>query len=201
MNLQQIFEVPPTIETERLILRQITNSVKDGEQCLEFINDFDVFKYWGAYDLEKYGDSQTGFVPNTDTHSCYDATMENYSLKLELNLVVELKSSSKIIGEVLLYNFEKGVQAELGYRLNLQYTGNGYAKEAANALLNLGFNQLSLERIYLRCHRANTSSRTLAERLGFRTEGLIIKGLLIEHLADYYLMAMLRNEFNQLRTN
>lgn len=50
MGYEDFFKRMPIIETERLILRQITESEADGRDCLEFINDYSVYRFWGTYD-------------------------------------------------------------------------------------------------------------------------------------------------------
>ena len=62
---------------------------------------------------------------------------------------------------------------ELGYVLNPAYFGNGYATEASNAMLALGFEQLGLHRIIARIDARNTASAAVLQRLGMRQEAYL----------------------------
>jgi [ribosomal protein S5]-alanine N-acetyltransferase len=61
-------------------------------------------------------------------------------------------------------------EVELGYALVTRYWGAGLATEMANAILGIGFEQLGLRNVIALVDAANTASRSLAERLGFKFE-------------------------------
>lgn len=60
----------------------------------------------------------------------------------------------------------EGDEAELGYRLVRAAWGRGYASEAARALVDLGFRQLGLSRIWAETMAVNTGSRRVMEKAG-----------------------------------
>jgi len=60
----------------------------------------------------------------------------------------------------------EGDQAELGYRLARAAWGRGYASEAARALVDLGFRQLGLARIWGQTMAVNLGSRRVMEKAG-----------------------------------
>lgn len=66
-----------------------------------------------------------------------------------------------------------GGEADIGYELDSQFWGHGYATEAVRALLAFGFEQLGLHRIWAHCLAENTTSIRLLERIGMRREGLL----------------------------
>lgn len=86
-------------------------------------------------------------------------------------LAVERRSDSVILGEVtlILRNLEAR-QGEIGYILHPRHRGQGYATEAARALLELAFDGASLHRVYARCDVRNAASFGVMERLGMRRE-------------------------------
>jgi ribosomal-protein-alanine N-acetyltransferase len=59
---------------------------------------------------------------------------------------------------------------ELGYALVKGYWGMGLATEMATAAVAVGFEKLGLENLIALVDAANTASRRVAERLGFRFE-------------------------------
>ena len=52
----------------------------------------------------------------------------------------------------------RGVQAELGWWLRPEETGQGYATEAVEAALRICFDDLGLRRVTASCFTANTAS-------------------------------------------
>lgn len=63
--------------------------------------------------------------------------------------------------------------AELGYWLAGKWEGQGLAGAACRALMDRAFAEGGLHRLEIRCGEGNMRSRALAERLGFREEGLL----------------------------
>jgi RimJ/RimL family protein N-acetyltransferase len=57
---------------------------------------------------------------------------------------------------------------ELGYRLRRASWGNGYATEGSQALIDLGFTDLGLRRVWAQTMTVNTRSRRVMERCGLR---------------------------------
>jgi len=64
----------------------------------------------------------------------------------------------------------RGVQAELGWVIAPEHSGQGYATEAAAELLRISFDELGLRRAFAPCFADNTASWRLMERLGMRRE-------------------------------
>lgn len=62
----------------------------------------------------------------------------------------------------------EGDEAELGYRLVRAAWGRGYASEAARVLVDLGFRQLGLSRIWAQTMAVNAGSRRVMEKAGLR---------------------------------
>lgn len=61
---------------------------------------------------------------------------------------------------------------ELGYWIHPDHQGNGYGTEAAEILIEYGFNQRGFHRIQARVTEFNDPSRGLLESLGFTLEGV-----------------------------
>lgn len=62
--------------------------------------------------------------------------------------VISLKESNEIIGVIGLEVEPEDERAELGYWLGIDYWSKGYCTEAAEAMLEYGFNALHLNRIW-----------------------------------------------------
>jgi [ribosomal protein S5]-alanine N-acetyltransferase len=61
-------------------------------------------------------------------------------------------------------------EGNIGYELNPEYWGHGYATEAARAMLSYGFDQLDLHRVWAQCNAENIGSAHILEKLGMRRE-------------------------------
>jgi len=117
-------------------------------------------------------------------------------------LGMERKSDGHLIGEVsLIWRNVADGQGEIGYVLNPDYHRNGYATEAAEALLAFGFLQVELHRIYARCHALNEPSWRLMERLGMRREAHLREHIRVKgHWDEELIYAILASEWSGLRT-
>lgn len=94
-----------------------------------------------------------------------------------LSVVIENEGSP--IGDVSLWltDREHG-QAEIGWVLHPDYGRQGFASEAVNAILALGFDHYRLHRISAQMDDRNSASAALARRVGMRFEA--------HHLDNWY---------------
>ena len=87
------------------------------------------------------------------------------------------------------------LQAELGYWIGVPHWNRGYATEAAQAVLNLGFERLTLNRIYAHHMARNPASGRVLERIGMRCEGVLRQRVRKwGRFEDVVLYAILREE-------
>lgn len=83
---------------------------------------------------------------------------------------VELKKNEKFIGFIGLHSqpeqFEFSPCVEIGWRLEKEYWGNGYATEGAKAVLEYAFNNLKLNKVVSFTADINIASKSVMKRLG-----------------------------------
>ncbi len=81
-----------------------------------------------------------------------------------------LKQTGEFIGTCGIepFDLEGEPEVELGYRLCLKFWGKGYAKEAAEAILRYGSEELKLVKIMAFVLPQNRASVKILEQLGFR---------------------------------
>jgi len=92
--------------------------------------------------------------------------------RTKFQLAITLASDGQLIGNCGIRMKTPGDrEADLGYELNPRYWGNGYATEAASALLAFGFNHLRLHRVWAWCIAENAASARVLEKIGMRQEG------------------------------
>jgi RimJ/RimL family protein N-acetyltransferase len=93
-----------------------------------------------------------------------------------LVLAVVWPPAERVIGDVMLhYSSHPHKQGEIGYVFNPDYHGQGFAIEAARAMLELGFQALALHRIVARCDARNLASLRVMERLGMTREAQLVE--------------------------
>lgn len=79
---------------------------------------------------------------------------------------VILKGENKFIGFCGLRLDDKTGDVDLGFRFFSDYWSQGFATEAGNAVLDLGFEKFGLEKIIGRCLRENLPSISVLQKLG-----------------------------------
>lgn len=197
MSYEACFKELPKIETSRLLLRQITDSADDGRDSLEFINDYSVYRFWGLYDEANDPDGKHKPKQKTKLDYNYNATIKEYNAGRELTWLMELKDTKKVIGEIVLYDFNIKKQADIGYRINHDYWGKGFASEAGQAIIKAAFEIMDLRRLQIRCFTNNIGSVRVAQKLGFKQEGLIKQGAILNVITDYYIFGLLREDYEK----
>lgn len=111
-------------------------------------------------------------------------------------LAIEAADSPGLIGEVVLKWLPGTGQGEVGWSLAPGAQGHGYATEAAEAVLKLGFEVLDYHRIDAKLDALNTASAAICERLGMRLEAKHVdKWRYKGEWATEVVYAMLRHEW------
>lgn len=152
----------PILETERLILREITkNDVDAIFSC--FSND-DVTRYYGQETLEKIEQAEA-FV---------DFFINSYKEKRGIRWGIERKGNQGIIGTIGFNAWSpKHKRAEIGYEIHPEYWGKGYTFEAVSKVIQFGFDEFGLTRIGAVVFIDNEASNNLLTKAGFHKEGVL----------------------------
>ncbi|MEV6345220.1 GNAT family protein [Actinoplanes sp. NPDC051851] len=116
-------------------------------------------------------------------------------------LTLAAVSAGTVIGTVeLVWRSESDQTAELGYVFHPGHGGRGLATEAAAALLDWGFGEFGLHRVYARCHARNEPSARLMTRLGMRREAHHVAAYRFRgEWTDQLVFAVLSHEWHALR--
>ena len=86
-----------------------------------------------------------------------------------VTLVVE--HDGEVVGDSVLILQGTGLsEGEIGWTVVPRHAGRGYATEAAQAVLRLGFEHYGLRRVVANLDARNDRSAALCERLGMRRE-------------------------------
>ena len=87
-----------------------------------------------------------------------------------------IRDAAGLAGMIGLHGIRDSA-AEIGYWVSAPARGRGYVTEAAGAVLDFAFGPMRLERVEWRAVTDNPASAAAAQKLGFRYEGLLRKGL------------------------
>ena len=151
------------IETERLVLRPFELE-RDAAFLLKVLNEPDFIANVadrGVRTIEQAGNyMREKFFPG----------YERYGVGY---CVVELKESGEPVGTCGLLKRDSFDDFDIGYSTLQRFAGNGYAFEAATALMEYGWTKLELKRIIGFTSPDNAKSAHLLEKLGLHFEGMV----------------------------
>lgn len=77
-------------------------------------------------------------------------------------------------GAIALTNNQWFHHGETAYWVGETFWGNGYATEAAQAVMEFAFEEKGYHRVFARCFRSNPASGRVLEKLGMKQEGILI---------------------------
>lgn len=175
----------PTLETERLILRQVKQD--DAGSLLTYLSDPEVMKHVGLFPFGSIEDA-LGEI------SWYDSIYEE---KTGIRWGITMKGKGEVIGSCgFLKMAAQHFRAEVGTELSKEYWGQGIASEALEAVLRYGFMHLDLQRVEGLIEPANLPSQKLFEKHGFIREGLLRKyEFTCGKFDDLYMYSLLKEEY------
>ncbi len=150
----------PLLETPRLILRKVKKS--DAQDMYEYFSDADVSRYltWDIHESLKYTKKYLKYL------------VGQYKTGEYLDWAIVLKDSGKVIGTVGYTALGlQHAKCEIGYVLNKNYWGMGFATEAVCKVLDYSFNEIEFNRVEARVIEGNTASASVLEKCGLLYEG------------------------------
>jgi RimJ/RimL family protein N-acetyltransferase len=176
----------PTLETERLVLRELT--VADAEHVFRFFSDPEVMQFYDCEPLTSIEEAKMLIRRFCQWFANQNGFRWGIALKSEPHL---------IIGTCGLFSWHRPNRtATLGYELSRPYWRRGIMTEALRALLGYGFGQLELNRIRATVVTANGASANLLEKLSFQKEGLLREAQFVNgKFDDLFSYALLRKDW------
>ena len=174
------------LETERLVLRDFRRG--DGKALHAVESDPEVARYQSFEPRTLVG--SRAFVRDA-------AEMARWTPRSLYELAVVRRADDQLIGRCGLELQRRRVrQGLLWYTLRRDCWGQGYASEAARALVGFGFAELDLHRVHADCDPANERSSRLLERLGMRREAHHVEWMWLKGAwVDSYEYAVLDREW------
>ena len=152
---------PPTIETERLILRPY--KTEDAEDVFAYASDEENTRYmiWERHKTVQDAIDFIGFeMKNYEKGNCFDYAFV-------------LKETGKRIGGGGCMAADIPHCAEIGYIINKRYWGRGLVPEAMSAIIDFFTKELKIKRIEAKYFVGNEKSGRVMEKLGMQYEGTL----------------------------
>ncbi|WP_007512176.1 GNAT family N-acetyltransferase [Pseudofrankia saprophytica] len=156
------------IRTERLLLRPI-DPVGDVDAMHAYRSREDVCRYIPPEPMNR--EQLAERLANPDL---VRSELEREGQVLALAVVLE--ETGELIGDlVIFWRSTEHRGGEIGYIINPDHHGRGYATEAARALLALLFDEFGLHRVTARIDAENPASAAVLTKLGMRREAVLVE--------------------------
>lgn len=148
----------PILETERLLLREITHA--DCEELLQIWGDADAMRLFPRV------------LNRQEMTEWIDRNLKRYECHGHGVWAVILKDSQQFVGDcgLVIQEVDGVEELEVGYHFNPKFWGRGFATEAARGCMEYAFTQLNRRRVISMVRPENLPSRRVAERNGLKIE-------------------------------
>ena len=176
------------LKTERLTLRPY--NVGDVDDVLEYGSDPEFTRYLPSWPQPYTRRDAENFVAR-QVLTPWDTTP-----------MFAIEFGAKVVGWIKL-NVERGEgegRASIAYGLGREHWGRGLVPEAATALMDWGFGELGLAKIYAGAEGPNTQSQRVMEKVGMTREAFLRShNVGREGRVDNVLYGILREEWEERR--
>jgi RimJ/RimL family protein N-acetyltransferase len=178
--------------TNRLHIRPV--SIEDNKSMFKYRSDSGTNKYLSLIPVSV--EDVSDFISRTSNEINIPGTWFQF-------VIIEQDSDS-LIGDIGIHFLERdseNKQAEIGYTLDKNFRGKGYATEALTEIISYLIKHLNKHRIIASIDPANIDSIRLIERLGFRKEAHFVKSLFLhDEWVDDLIYAILAEEWKTEKT-
>lgn len=162
----------------RIYLQKLQKTFKQAEEFYNLVNK-------NKKHLHPFADWELNLNSPED---CYERIISQYE-KWEKGSAYTYgifdKKSKNIIGIIFAAHFSIiGKSTELGYWIDINYSGRGIIKEAVTVLENNLFKK-GIVKIIIKTDTENTISSSVAKSLGYELEGILRKDQFIESFNEH----------------
>lgn len=152
----------PILETDRLLLREIT--LDDSESIFKCFSNDEVTRFYGQDTLENIEQAE----------KIVEFFSRNFKENKGIRWGIERKGTKGIIGTVGFNAWSpKHKRAEIGYEIHPEQWRSGYTLEALSKVVSYGFERMGLTRIGAVVFIENEASNKLLTKIGFQKEGVL----------------------------
>jgi [ribosomal protein S5]-alanine N-acetyltransferase len=185
-----MFLPTPTLHTARLLLRPFSDADTDAIFALH--SKRVVLRYWDAPPWQERALAERFIAVSSQIER------EGTGARV----LVERAADSAFVGWCGLVKWNPDFRsASMGYCLDNEAWGQGFATEAAGALLQWAFDTLDLNRVQAETDTRNTASSRVLEKLGFIREGTLREDCIVEgEISDSWVYGLLRRDWEHLQS-
>jgi len=175
----------PTLETERLLLRQLTREDTDF-----------VFQHFSDSAVTQYLMDEPPVTEFSQAEEIVQFYLEPVGKTYNRWGIVR-KSDDQPIGTCGYHKWDKRYfRAEIGYDLGPDHWGEGYMTEALRSIIANGFERMGLNRIDALVYVENEHSIRLLQKLNFKQEGTLRDYFCLNgKFYDHHIFALLKKEW------
>jgi ribosomal-protein-alanine N-acetyltransferase len=175
-----------SLETDRIILRSYQHSDWERVHLYGSLPDFAQYDSWGPNSEE----DTKNFIQDA-----IHKTLKNPQFEYEF-AIIDKKSNLLIGGCGIRRDDSSSSVANLGYAINPDFQGKGFASECTKLLLKFGFNELKLFVIYATCDSENIASFKVMEKCKMKKVGFYIgKRKFKNKISDEFRYEITKEEF------
>ncbi|MBK8020030.1 MAG: GNAT family N-acetyltransferase [Chloroflexi bacterium] len=151
----------PALVTERLVLRQIVPT--DAPAMMAIFGSPDVLRFLNSPPMDTH-EKAIGFI---------DWLAGNYANHQGVDWAITRKGEDAAIGMCGAYGWDReNRRVDIGYHVQPSFWGQGYATEAARAIIQWCFDRLDVHRVQADCTEGNDASERVMIKCGFTQEGI-----------------------------
>ena len=175
----------PFLTGKRIYLRPLDN--EDLDRCLRWINNPQITSTLTMRFPMSRAQEESWILSHYKDHS-------------DLPLAIVVKDGDQHIGNCGLHSIDYvNRSAEFGIMIGEKgQWGKGYAPEAAQLIIDYGFKQLGMHRIFLHVYSHNERAQRAYEKVGFKHEGTLREAYFRDgRYYDDLIMSILESEWTR----
>ncbi|MCK9860927.1 GNAT family N-acetyltransferase [Paenibacillus sp. ATY16] len=160
-----LLTIPESFESARLLIRAplFGDGAAVNEAVVESIEELRPWMPW-ANQIPTIEESEIGIRKSR----------LEFLERTDMRLLLIHKETGQLVGSSGLHRMDwQARNFETGYWVRTSCAGQGYISEAVEAITEFAIHQLEANRIEIRCDSRNTKSARVAERSGFKLEGIL----------------------------
>ena len=139
------------------------------------------------------------FYPLGTTDEYFEAPYEEHPITIcSQTVILTNKQDHKVIGDMWVYLIENDRMAKVAFRLSPACQGKRLMTEALVRAVTFCFEETELQRLWADVHIQNIASYKTLEKAGFKREGLIREGKMVNTYCDYYLYGMIKADYIEI---
>ena len=191
-HIHEVFSRMPTLETDRLVLRPMRMFDAFDMYAYARLPETSRFLTWSPHQDIEYTKNYLAFIIGKyRAGEFYDWAV---TLKEEDGKMIGTCGFSRI-------DFVNNI-GEIGYVISPEYSGKGYATEAAKKIIDFGFSNLGFNRIEAKYIIGNDKSRSVMQRCNMTYEGTLRSSMMVKgKYVDIGVCSIISDEYIDLKNN